>query len=382
MPNYCRNCILPDTRPGVQLDQTGLCFGCLHNQTKPDIDWDERASLFQKIADRARQRSKGYDCLIPVSGGKDSFWQVLTCLELGLRPLCMTYAVAGRTSLGDANLEALKKLGVDHFDFTVNPTVERQFIEKAFRSKGIAGLTLHMGIYSAPINLAVRFDIPLVIYGENSAFEFGTEDASLTGSRVDRRWLKTFGVTDGTVANDWVDDDLSSADLIGYTLPSDEILEATDTQVIFMGWFFPWDPERNYQAAAAHGFKARQEGARVGHLDYVNIDDDFIAIHHHPKWHKFGITRSWDTLSIEIRQGRMTRDEAIEKLRDIGEETPWVDIGLFCDYLGISKAEYFKILEQFRNRDIWSRQDGRWVIEDFLIPDFEWPEDPDPGRCQ
>jgi N-acetyl sugar amidotransferase len=376
MPNYCRNCILPDTRPGVRLDESGVCFGCRSNQAKADIDWDERAAQFRKIADQAKQRSGGYDCVIPVSGGKDSFWQVVTCLEFGLKPLCMTYAVAGRTPLGEANLKELVKLGVDHIDFTVNPDVERRFIEKAFRKTAISGLTLHMGIYSAPINLAVRYDIPLVIYGENTAVEFGTEDESLVGSRVDRRWLKTFGVTNGTTAADWVDEDLSAADLIGYTLPSDEILETKGVQAIFMGWYFPWNPENSYRVAAAHGFRAREEGARVGHLDYVNIDDDFIAIHHHPKWHKFGITRSWDTLSIEIRHGRLTRDEAINALRERGDETPWQDIRLFCEYLRITEAEYFEILEKFRNPEIWSRRDGRWVIDDFLVPDFPWPEDP------
>jgi len=376
MPNYCRTCILPDTRPGVRLDDSGVCFGCLSNQAKANVDWDERAAQFRRIADEAKRRSHGYDCVIPVSGGKDSFWQVVTCLELGLKPLCMTYAVVGRTPLGEANLKELIKLGVDHIDFTVNPDVERRFIEKAFRETAISGLTLHMGIYSAPINLAVRYDIPLVIYGENTAVEFGTEDESLMGSRVDRRWLNTFGVTNGTTAADWVGDDLSAADLIGYTLPSDELLEAMGVQAIFMGWFFPWNPENSYRVAAAHGFKAREEGARVGHLDYVNIDDDFIAVHHHPKWHKFGITRSWDTLSIEIRHGRLSRDEAISALRELGDETPQHDIGLFCEYLGIAESEYFEILERFRNTDIWSRRDGRWVIEDFLVPDFPWAEDP------
>ena len=376
MPAYCRNCILPDTRPGVRLDENGVCYGCRNNQAKAAVDWDERAAAFRRIAEDAKRRSHGYDCVIPVSGGKDSFWQVVTCLELGLKPLCMTYAVAGRTALGEANLKELIKLGVDHFDFTVNPKVERRFIEKAFRKTAISGLTLHMGIYSAPINLAVRYDIPLVIYVENSAVDFGTEDESLTGAVVDRRWLQTFGVTNGTIAADWVDEELSAADLIGFTLPSEEILEAKGVQAIFMGWYFPWNPENSYRIASAHGFRAREEGARVGHLDYVNIDDDFIAVHHHPKWHKFGITRSWDTLSIEIRHGRMTRDEAIEELRQLGDETPWDDIKLFCDYLGISRQEYFRILESFRNSEIWTRRDGRWLIEDFLVPDFPWPEDP------
>jgi hypothetical protein len=287
----------------------------------------------------------------------------------------VTYVYPGRTPLGRENLEILIRMGVDHVDVRVNPRVERTFIEKAFRRTGIAGLVTHMGIFSVPVNIAVRFDVPLVIYGENSAFEYGTEDESLIGARLDERWLKTFGVTAGTTAEDWIDADLAREDLALYIRPPDHMLEAKGIRAIFLGWYFPWDPGNSYRIAASRGFRPRAEGARVGHLNYVNVDDEFIAIHHHPKWHKFGITRSWDTLSIEIRQGRLRRDEAIVALRERGDETPWDDIGRFCEYLGIPVREYFAILERFRNPGLWSRRDGRWVIEDFLVPDYPWPDD-------
>ena len=376
MPRYCEVCVLPDTRPGVLLDDRGVCNGCRNARSKAEIDWDARAGAFRSVVERAKGASRGYDCLIPVSGGKDSYWQVVTCLQHGLRPLCMTYVYPGRTELGEANLRNLTRLGVDHFELRINPEVERRFVEKAFRKTAISGLATHMGVYSAPINLALRFDIPLVVYGENSAFEYGSEDESLTGSRVNRRWLKSFGVTAGTTAADWVDDELSLADLTPYFLPSDELIESKDVHVIFLGWYFPWDPENSYRIAKAHGFREREEGARVGHWNFVNIDDDMIAVHHHPKWHKFGITRTWDTLSMQIRQGRLHRDEAIAHLARAGDETPWDDIAHFCDYVGFPVREYFEILEGFRNHGIWSRRDGRWVIENFLVPGFPWPEDP------
>jgi N-acetyl sugar amidotransferase len=376
MPRYCQSCILPETRPGVLLDAAGICNGCHNVRGKAEIDWRQRGEAFRELVARAKARGRDYDCVIPVSGGKDSYWQVVTCLEYGLRPLCVTYVCPGRTRLGVANLRGLTELGVDLIEVRVNPEVERRFIEKSFRRTAISGLVTHMGIFSAPINIATRFEIPLVIYGENSAFEYGSEDESLVGARLDRKWLESFGVTAGTVAEDWIGDDLSREDLSIYSLASDEVLESRGIHVTFLGWYFRWDPENSYRVASTHGFRARSEGARTGHLDYVNIDDDFIAIHHHAKWHKFGITRSWDTLSIEIRMGRMRRAEAIARLREQGDETPREDIGLFCDYLRISARDYFELLERFRNAEIWSRPDGRWEIEDFLIPDFPWADDP------
>jgi len=374
-PLYCARCVLPDTRSGVVLDADGVCRGCRNAEAKRRIDWEARARAFEALAGEARSRGAAYDCVIPVSGGKDSYWQVVTCLERGLRPLCVTYVHPGRTELGERNLRRLLRLGVDHLELRVNPEVERRFIARAFERTGTSGLVTHMAIYAWPLQIAVAEGIPLVVYGENSAFEYGSEDDSLIGARVDRAWLARFGVTGGTTAADWVDDELSVRDLAPFFRPSDEEMGARGVQALFLGHFFRWDPEGSLAIASRHGFQARAEGPRVGHYDYVNIDDDMLGVHHHAKWFKFGITRSWDTVSMEIRADRMSRENAIEILRDRGAETPWPDIEVFCDYLQMSRERYFATLERFRNREIWSRRDGRWQIEGFLLPDFSWPED-------
>jgi len=378
MPRYCIRCILPEDRPGVLLDAEGVCRGCRNAEAKRRIDWSERSAAFDRVVEHARSRAASYDCVIPVSGGKDSFWQVASCLERGLRPLCVTYAVPGRTELGTRNLCRLLELGVDHLELRIDPHVERLFVERAFRKTGIPGLVSHMAIYRWPLRVAVTHDIPLVIYGENSAFEYGSEDDRLVGEAVDARWLERFGVTAGTTAQDWADDDLPLRRLAAF-LPVDEaVLAERGTRAVFLGYYLPWDPQGSLRVALHHGFQPRAEGARVGHYDYVNIDDDMIGVHHHPKWHKFGITRTWDTLSMEIRNGRMTREEAIAHLRARGDETPWDDIAVFCDYLGISQRDYFSVVEGFRNASLWTRRDRRWVIDGFLVPDFPWPADPEP----
>ena len=380
MPSYCQRCVLPETRPGVELDAYGICLGCRNAEKKREIDWGAREGAFGEVVSHARAEAQGrgqsYDCVIPISGGKDSYWQVVTCLERGLHPLCVTYVYPGRTRLGEENLRRLLALGVDHVEFRPNPKVERAFVEKAFRKTAISGLVTHMAIFSVPVQMAVAYRIPLVIYGENSAFEYGSEDESLTGARLDGHWLEKFGVTAGTTAADWVGGELSARDLAPFFAPSDAALAQSEIYVTFLGHYFPWDPENSLRVASKHGFQPRAEGPRVGHYDYVNIDDDMIGVHHHPKWHKFGITRSWDTLSMEIRNGRLSREAAIARLRETGDETPWEDIRLFCSYLGIPQPEYFEIVERFRNREIWSRRLGRWEIDGFLVEGFPWPEDP------
>ena len=360
----------------MKLDAIGVCQGCRNADAKARIDWVARTEEFRKLARDCRNRSASYDCVIPVSGGKDSYWQVATCLEYGLHPLCVTYVVPGRNELGERNLKRLIDIGVDHIDFRPNPRVEARFIARAFEERGISGLVTHMAIFALPVRIAVSFRIPLVIFGENSAFEYGTEDQTLSGAEMDHRWLQEFGVTDGTTALDWVGGELSTQDLTPYIFPDRQELADAGTRIVFLGHYFPWDPEHSRRVATEYGFAIREEGPLVGHYDYANIDDDLLSIHQHAKWYKFGITRSWDTLSMEIRNGRLQRAAALEELRRRGEETPWKAIAAFCDYISISELQYFQTLERFRNPEIWSRRDGRWVIEDFLIPDFPWPEDP------
>lgn len=355
----------------MALDDEGVCGGCRNAERKAIIDWAERREEFATLAG-ALGSSGPYDCVIPVSGGKDSFWQVVTCIDLGLKPLCVTYVHPGRTALGERNLARLVGLGVDHLELRVDPEVERRFIRRAFEATAISGLVTHMAIYTWPLRVAVERGIPLVVYGENSAFEYGSEDSSLAGSRVDGRWREVFGVTAGTTAADWVGDGLSEADLASLFLPPDDALAGV--HAVFLGHYFPWDPARSLAVARQHGFESRAEGPRVGHYDFVNIDDDMIGVHHHAKWFKFGVTRSFDTLSMEIRAGRLTRGEAVEALRVRGDETPWPDIEVFCDYVGMTTAEYFAVVERFRNPDVWSHDGACWRIDGFLVPDFDWTD--------
>ena len=150
-------------------------------------------------------------------------------------------------------------------------------------------------------------------------------------------------------------------------------MDAAKINAVFLGYYFAWDPEMTSAVAKAHGFVADPSGARTGLYDYADIDDDFISIHHWMKWYKFGFTRAFDNLSLEIRNGRMTRAEALDRLRKRGDETPRADIDKFCRFANISVPRFFDIAEKFRNLRIWQRgADGCWRIPGFLIDDWKW----------
>lgn len=369
---YCQRCILPNTRPGLVLDEEGICSACRNFEARNTIDWASRMDAFRSVVEQAKKSSSGYDCLIPVSGGKDSTWQTVVCLEHGLNPLCVTWKTPARTKVGQENLENLISLGVDHIDYQINPGVEKKFMLKALKRFGSTAIPMHMALFNIPLKIASKFDIPLVIWGENSAFEYGDSSDERFGFKLDSNWLAKFGVTHGTVAEDWLDEDLSRKMLTPYCGPDPDELERQGTLAIFLGYYFPWDVQETYKVAREHGFKAAEAGTRTGIYDFADIDDDFISIHHYLKWYKFGFPRTFDNLSLEIRHGRLTREEAIKIARGYGEDLPASDIQRFCEFVGITVDDFFTLIEKFRNLDIWEKKEERWVIRDFIDPEWGW----------
>lgn len=370
---WCQACVLPSTRPGIVIGTDGVCNACKTSRRKlVEIDWGARAQVFSKIVEAAKLRTNRFDCVIPVSGGKDSTWQVIKCLQSGLRPLTVTWKTPARTAIGQRNLDNLVRLGVDHIDWQVNPEVEKKFLVKAFERHGATAIPMHMAMFNIPLSIAVRFNIPLVVWGENSAFEYGSGgDDSLTGHRLDANWLRHYGVTHGTTARDWVDADLTEKDLSTYFGPTDAELERDKVSAIFLGYYFAWDVTTSLQVATSHGFES-SDAPRTGIFNYADIDDDFISIHHWMKWYKFGITRSFDNLSLEIRAGRTTRNQALEIIRKNGEERPYQDIHKFCGFTGLAEQRFYQIAEAHRNQEIWQRQGAGWSMRNFIIPDWDW----------
>lgn len=369
---YCKRCVIPDTRPNIRLNADGVCNACESADHKMEIDWGGREELFGEVVKNAKARGKGYDCLVPVSGGKDSTWQVVKCLEYGLNPLCVTYRPPLRTELGRANLDNLISLGVDHIDFSIDPNVERKFLLAALARFGNVGIPLHMAIFNISLNVAVKFDVPLVIWGENSGFEYGGSQEERTGYRLDRRWMARYGVSHGTTARDWVSPDLSEADMLPYAGPADGQLDEKGINAVFLGYYFPWDPETTAAVATAHGMQVSDTGPRTGFYDFADLDDYLISVHHYLKWFKFGFTRVFDNLSIEIRKGSMTRNEAIATIARIGDDAPYEDIRHFCNFVKIPESEFWRRMDELRDPKIWTMRDGKWQIEGFLIPNWDW----------
>ena len=370
---YCVRCVIPDTRPGIDIGTDGVCSACKgHEEKKWSIDWNKRQKDFEEIVKETKNMGKSYDCIIPVSGGKDSTWQVVKCLEYGLRILAVTWKTPLRSKLGQENLNNLIRLGVDHIDYTINPEIEKRFIYKTLTRVGDPGLPMHMAIYAIPLRIAVAFDIPLIVWGESPHMEYGGTEEDRKNNQLNHAWLKKHQILQGTSIEDWIDDDLPPKNMTAFHLPDEQDFQARQLRSIFLGYYFPWDVAESLRVSLGHGFQVREEGPKVGYYNYADIDCDIIAIHHYFKWFKFGFTRLFDNLSIEIRNGRMSRFEAIDIISKMKEQAPYEDITKLCFFMDIQESQFWEIAESFRNSAVWSFKNGTWMIPDFIVPNWEW----------
>ncbi len=223
---YCIRCVMPETKPDLSIDDEGVCDACRSAEHKHEIDWDERREELKDLLERYRSKDgSNYDCIVPVSGGKDSTFQVMTILELGYRPLTVTWSACSYTEIGRKNIENMQKLGVDHIQFTPNPRVYRAMFTEAFRRVGDGCWPCHVGIFSYPVRVAVNYKVPLLVYGENPQLEYGGPAAKSRDSVIDRAWLEEFGGLLGNRIDDMLGvEGITEADLIPYRYPSDEEL--------------------------------------------------------------------------------------------------------------------------------------------------------------
>ncbi len=193
MLKYCTRCVMPHTKPDLHLDGDGVCNACRSYERRQHVDWDQRRDELVRILDKHRSKNGNWDCIIPVSGGKDSTYQVVRIKQLGFNPLCVTATTCDLSPIGEFNIENLKRLGVDHIAFSPNPLARAKLNRIGLTEVGDISWPEHVGIFTIPVQLAVKFQIPLIIWGENSQNEYGGPAAAAENNVLTRRWLEEFG---------------------------------------------------------------------------------------------------------------------------------------------------------------------------------------------
>ena len=377
--NYCKKCLFPETKPDLFFDENGICSACNSAHEKyHGIDWDKRKSDFEKIINNYKKDGIGYDCIIPVSGGKDSTYQAYFMKEVyGMNPLCVCFETTNPTELGNKNLDNISKMGIDVIHFKKNYHVYKSMVIESFKRVGDEMWPNHIGIFTIPVMFAVKFNIPLIIWGENSQMEYGGPNLESVESRIlNRKWLEEFGGLLGNRIEDMIGvEGISEKELTPYFYPSDEEIENVGVTGIFLGSYFFWDARKQLEIVKQNGFKVKEDGPVEGtYINYENLDEKLVGLHDYLKYVKYGFGRTTDHVNIDIRNNRLTRKEGIELIQKYDGKYPHFGIKSFIEYSGLSKEEIDKIIDSFTNPLLFSIDDnGKFKRDkDFnLIPLFD-----------
>jgi len=352
---------MPGTKPDLKINHEGVCNACESFHDRKEIDWHERRQELDDVLGRYRNKTgENWDCIIPVSGGKDSTFQVIKMLEFGMNPLCVTATTCDLTEVGKENIENIKKLGVDYVEMSPNPLIRAKLNKIGLEEVGDISWPEHIGIFTIPVRAAVQFRIPLIIWGENSQNEYGGPAAASNNNTLDRRWLEEFGGLLGLRVDDLIDQDgLSRRDLIPYFYPDDAELSNAGVTGLFLGHYIPWDGLSNALVATAYGFKVSENITLGSMVNYENLDNYQTAIHEYFKYLKFGFGRTSDHASLHIRRNRISRETGMEIVKRLDGKFPWEYLGKSLEDtlkpLNMTVEEFSNICDQFTNKKIFQK---------------------------
>ena len=362
---YCSNCVYPVNAVNLNLDENGVCTSCKTATTFEELSsdfWIERKAKFEKLINQYKKdNNSNYDCLIPVSGGKDSFYQAhVIAKEYGLKPLLMTYHGNNYLPEGDRNRDLMRHaFDADHIVWGPSVEVLKKLNKLTFKMMGDMNWQNHCGIMSAPINLAVKFDIPLIIWGETNwdiSGMYSPDDFVEFSARVrhehDLRGYEWY---------DMMKHGLKEKDMIWAKYPSDEEILETGARGIYIGNFFKWDPNKQTQLVMdKYNWKPAEKPFERTYRTMSNLDDRYEnGIHDLMKFVKFGYGRASDHASKDIRTGYMSRDVGIEMVRKY-DSVISSDLYYWLDYVDMSEDEFWSIADSFRDPRVWWIEDGKW----------------------
>jgi len=369
---YCKNCLYPETKPYIEFDENGVCNACnkaKQKNIKDSIDWEKRKKEFDELIEWAKsKKAPFYDVMVPVSGGKDSITQVSRVINKGLRILAVNVDYGIKTEIGRYNLELIPKMGANLITIRPNMKIHKKLIRIGLEEYGDPDLLSHTMLHAYPLHVALRFQIPLCLLGENSAFEYGGEENLAKLNHITKEWFLKYaankGLTADVIAKKY---GFSMDELWQYDYPKD-LDNNENIKAVFSSYYFRWDSNEHLKIAKKYGFKELESPREGTYRTFVGIDEKINRLHQYIKVLKFGYGRATDHACEDIRLGLLNREEAKNLVRKydlmpLGDE--YIDD--ICEFLEYEKEEFLEVLEKFRNKNIWKKdKNGNWYIPEFL----------------
>jgi len=358
---WCTNCVAMSTRPRISFDERGWCNACRWAEQKRSIDWDARERQLAELLDRHRSGGGAFDCIVPVSGGKDGSYVAHTLKHrYGMNPLTVTVNPPLPLELGQRNLRAFADSGFDLVAVSPHPEAMRQLNRIGLEEMGFPYYGWLIAIHTAVIRIALSFRIGLLFYGEDGEVEYGgsTETAHEPVYGMDyQRRIYLEGGYEKVVERC----EVPAGALHFFTFPSEEESGSSQLDITHWSYFENWDPYRNYLVAKQHCGLAENEDSNAGTFtNFAQNDQALYALHTYLMYLKFGFGRANQDAAIEIRRGAMDRAQAVNLVNLYDGQYPQQFVDEYLEYYRMTPDEFDAVLDRWANRDLFAKVDGRW----------------------
>jgi N-acetyl sugar amidotransferase len=362
---FCKRCLYADSHPlGLVIDEEGICSGCRIHEEKDQLDWDARWQELERLVAPYRSRSGDtHDCIVPVSGGQDSYWIMHLVKErLGLNPLMVAYNRQYNTPLGIRNLANLRiRYDADFLLQTVNPATVKRVTRTTLRMFGSLHWHILAGQSVWPVQTAARFGIPLIIWGAHQGLEQVGMFSHLHNVEMSRRYRKDHDIL-GHESRDLPSlfDVLNDEDTAPWLYPDDSTLDSIGVRGIYLGNYVRWDPKAQHEAMIErHDYRTSAFARTFDTYDHVDCFN-YMGLHDVSKLYRHGYSKVTDHASREIRHGRLTREEGLALVRRHEQVAP-PHVDQFCDWLGMTAEALRFVLDRHRNPQFWTEErPGQW----------------------
>lgn len=364
---FCKKCTISNQRPRITFDEEGVCSACRYAEFKhTKVDWNIREKELKDLCDRFRRKDGYYDVIVPSSGGKDSS-SVAHKLKYkyGMNPLTVTWAPHLYTEIGWKNFQAaIHAGGLDNILATPNGVIHRKLTKLSFEILGDPFQPFIYGQTNFPLQTAVRYKIPLLMYGENGEVEYGGDMKNAFVPTRDYRGDHVKHYFSGIAPEDMTKYGIDKKDLTPYLAPSVPELDANNTEIHFFGYYEKWTPQENYYYCVENtGFAANPVRSEGTYSKYASLDDKLDGYHYYLAFIKFGLGRATSDSAHEIRDGHLTREEGVGLVQKFDGEFPQRYFKEFLEYCDITEEFFWEVIDSWRSPHLWEKANGVWKLK-------------------
>jgi N-acetyl sugar amidotransferase len=359
--HWCTNCVSMSTRPRIKFDDRGWCNACLWAEKKRTLDWDSRKKDLENLLDKHRRTDGGFDCLAPVSGGKDGSYVAYNLKhKYGMNPLAVTVTPALPLALGDENLRSFIGSGYNHISINPDYNAMRALNKTGFIEMGFPYYGWLISIQAAVVRTAVNYGIGLIFYGEDGEVEYGGSTETDKNPIYDVNYMKTIYL-EGGYERVLRESGLSRERLYFFMFPDEAALANSKIEITHWSYFENWDPYRNYLVAKEFCGLKEADGSNAGTFtNFAQNDQALYALHTYLMYLKFGFGRANQDASIEVRRGAMDRQQAVNLIRLYDGQYPEQFMEMYLDYYKMTKEEFDAVLDKWVNKELFKKIDGHW----------------------